>query len=607
MPHFQSSLDSKRKITKFHHPLKQPINPFLSTYHEDCQQQPIEAPHRSTTSFSKKQRMYQFNSIAPPSPTQSTSSISTIPSPMTTISNGSSLSSTSCPKTIDEKSSSDPPTTTFSKPSWSKKTFSFATTSTTASHPQSDSRSKKSFHSQRKQFLTPHSYYPWFIKLDNDEKHHPFDPDRIPYWLSYEPEVLDHYILMMYASSNDPFRLPLTGPSNSELPKLILDLGCGPYGTWSHGVFQKYSNQTDLKIIGLDICPVQSVLQGDCAHQLEFIQHDFLNQLLPFPDDTFDHIHSSFIATGVPEDKWSKLLEEILRVLKPGKKLELIETNLNPNLKTYEIIDTRFISPFPLSIIPAQLSMLDDGSSVERRRIDFEEINQETNSESTQNIFILESDDVQPTEKKIKRSKKSLDLKNQMISNWSLLNHTHQLSLKASQARGINKQSNQSKPTPVSTFTDTTSGMISKQLIERFGWNPDMDLHSFQSLKTQYKHYSAMLTAIEIKISNYKTILKTFYNTKDLSLITTNSASEKIQQLKETIDKLLVKKSEIKKLFQMVRSELFNVKKRLGCEIELGYCLGGTSEMEKNSVVGDDKVVNASNSIRIESFLVSKN
>ncbi|EGG11017.1 uncharacterized protein MELLADRAFT_76784 [Melampsora larici-populina 98AG31] len=606
MPHLQNTLESKQMTTKFHHPLKQPINPLFSAHHEEPQQQAIEVNHRSTTSFSKKQLIYQFKSTAPSSvsPTQSTSSLSPVPSPMTTISNGSILSSSSCHKTIDHKASSDPPTSTFSKPSWSKKKFSFTTT--TPSHSQSAPNSKKSIQSQRKQFPTPHSYYPWFIKLENDEKHHPFDPDQIPYWLSYEPEVMDHYTLMMYASSNDPFRLPFTGPTNSELPKVILDLGCGPYGTWSHAVIQKYGDQTqtELKVIGLDICPVQSVYQNDGFHQLQFIQHDFLNYLLPFPDDTFDYIHSSFIATGVPEDKWSKLLEELLRVLKPGKKLEIIETNLNPNLKTYEILDTRFISPFPLSIIPAQLSMLDGGSSVERRRIEFEEINPTSQPEVNQNIFILENHDKEQDEKKIKKSKKSLDLNHQMNSNWNLLNHTHHLSLKVSQARGAKKPSNLSKPTPASTFTDTTSGMISKLLIERFGWNPEMDQRSFQSLKKQYQHYSSSLTSIEMKISNYRTVLKTFYNSKDLSIITTHSATERIEHIKELIDKLLLQKSETKKLFQTVRNELHNVKNRLGCEIDLGYCLGVG---EKNVVTDDEKVVNVSKSIRIESFLVLKN
>ncbi|KAH9808718.1 S-adenosyl-L-methionine-dependent methyltransferase [Melampsora americana] len=430
--------------------------------------------------------------------------------------------------------------------------------------------------------------------------------------------ILINYILMMYASSIDPFRLPSTSSNPLELPKLILDLGCGPYGTWSHGVFKRYGaqTQTHLRIIGLDLCPVQSVLPSlHSHHQSEFIQHDFLNHPLPFPDDTFDYIHSSFIATGIPEDKWSKLLEEILRVLKPGQKFELIETNLNPNLKTHEILDKHFISPFPLSIIPAQLSMLDDGNSVERRRIEFEEKMKQEEAERSHSSE-LEPIQTEDHQKKMKKSKRSLNLNSQLNLTWNLLNHTHHLSLNVSQARADEKPSlnGSNLMGKARSESDRRSGMISHLLIERFGWKPLMDLHSFQSLKVQYQDSLKGLSLMESKLNELKTNLKMRKQRKEEMKMRGDESNEGMESVKEWMEKMMLKRSEMKKSSQLIRNEFLNVQNRLGIEIGLSASLNGVDSSgggggggNSNEEEMDEKSLNSKNSIRIESFLVSKN
>lgn len=48
---------------------------------------------------------------------------------------------------------------------------------------------------------------------------------------------------------------------------------------------------------------------------------------LPFKDDCFGYIHLRFIGLGIPEHHWPSLLEESLRVLEPGGKIEIVETS----------------------------------------------------------------------------------------------------------------------------------------------------------------------------------------------------------------------------------------------------------------------------------------
>ncbi|KAG0150087.1 hypothetical protein CROQUDRAFT_104580 [Cronartium quercuum f. sp. fusiforme G11] len=193
----------------------------------------------------------------------------------------------------------------------------------------------------------------WFIRLGK-QKHHPYEPEKVPYWFSYEPEVIDHHLLMMYASSPEPFRLP-------SGTRTVLDIGSGPTAAWSIGVLS--CNPEIVSITALDICPL--ILPRPLPSNLSFVQHDFLNGPLPFPSNSFDHIQASFISSAIPEHKYGILLEELSRILKPKGKLSILETNLPPN----QVSDMRFISPFPLSLLPAELSIIAKLNKLERKTI----------------------------------------------------------------------------------------------------------------------------------------------------------------------------------------------------------------------------------------------
>ncbi|CAG8825611.1 8805_t:CDS:1, partial [Cetraspora pellucida] len=78
----------------------------------------------------------------------------------------------------------------------------------------------------------------------------------------------------------------------------------------------KYSKP---KFIGIDISPVQT--DENKPLNAEFIQANVLERL-PFEDNTFDFIFQRFLLSGIPVNKWVSMINELVRVLKPGGYLE---------------------------------------------------------------------------------------------------------------------------------------------------------------------------------------------------------------------------------------------------------------------------------------------
>ncbi|MBW0496474.1 hypothetical protein O181_036189 [Austropuccinia psidii MF-1] len=254
----------------------------------------------------------------------------------------------------------------------------------------------------------------WFLKLLG-EKYHPFVRSHVPYSMSYDPQVMDYHILMLYVSSilqgfPSPFELETRSESLSSgdalassnpLPsqplavrpvqrptQKILDVGCGPYATWCVGLLR---SQTNVDVVGLDLCPLLinlNEMEQSFSNYFHFVQYDFLSGNLPFLDATFHYVRAAFVAPGIPENKWTFLLEEFNRILKPNGTLELLESNLfvvepqplndlvvnkaetKSNNSADDMVPTsvkdmfeqlnhqQFISSFPLSVIPSRLSSI---------------------------------------------------------------------------------------------------------------------------------------------------------------------------------------------------------------------------------------------------------
>ncbi|PLW06911.1 hypothetical protein PCANC_25651, partial [Puccinia coronata f. sp. avenae] len=226
----------------------------------------------------------------------------------------------------------------------------------------------------------------WFART-RGEKYHPCARSELPYWMSYGTEVMNHHLLMQYASSilqgSSPFELDFS-PSEKPSPTIgirrVLDIGCGPSAT--------------------------------CFDLISEFQ---LTTTFFRKFKSFDYVHSSFISSGVPEHKWSHLLEEMARILKPQGTLEILECNMPtadpiqaktpkyPNIEfndqgasfcrvpaaraptigpwlntlrvrifdegvyprgrphnsqrdAHKLLEQQFISPYPLSILPSEIS-----------------------------------------------------------------------------------------------------------------------------------------------------------------------------------------------------------------------------------------------------------
>jgi ubiquinone/menaquinone biosynthesis C-methylase UbiE len=101
----------------------------------------------------------------------------------------------------------------------------------------------------------------------------------------------------------------------------ILDAGCGP-GAW----LLEMSTQHPLTMFfGVDIAKVFPTEIKPT--NLEFRQCD-MNQGLPFADNYFDFVRMSLMLTSFRANQWISIIRELVRVLKPGGYLEIVEKEL---------------------------------------------------------------------------------------------------------------------------------------------------------------------------------------------------------------------------------------------------------------------------------------
>ena len=116
---------------------------------------------------------------------------------------------------------------------------------------------------------------------------------------------------------------------------------CGG-GSWLFDMATEFSLPS---FTGIDISPV--IPQGIKPKNVEFLQRDVLNGL-PFQDNSIDYVHQELLVAGVPSDRWQSLINDIVRVLKPGGYLEVLylknmKNHLKFNfVKIFEIFDPTY-------------------------------------------------------------------------------------------------------------------------------------------------------------------------------------------------------------------------------------------------------------------------
>ena len=108
---------------------------------------------------------------------------------------------------------------------------------------------------------------------------------------------------------------------NPAVISKVLDLACGP-GEWVLNLASAYRH---MEVVGIDL----SEKMVGYANSRKWPNTSFrvmnILQLLDFPDNTFDFVNARLIFSFMPKAAWPELLQECMRVLRPGGIVRLTE------------------------------------------------------------------------------------------------------------------------------------------------------------------------------------------------------------------------------------------------------------------------------------------
>ncbi|MBA3823260.1 MAG: methyltransferase domain-containing protein [Ktedonobacterales bacterium] len=132
-----------------------------------------------------------------------------------------------------------------------------------------------------------------------------------------------HFLLRQLNQGN--FRAPLRAPLD------ILDVGCGS-GRW---VLEMAAQFPESNVFGLDkvASDVGNLALGYGLNQRPanaiFVAGDIL-QGNNFPDASFDYVHMRLLYSAIPAVRWPFVINELVRMTRPGGWVELVEGGLPP-------------------------------------------------------------------------------------------------------------------------------------------------------------------------------------------------------------------------------------------------------------------------------------
>lgn len=145
----------------------------------------------------------------------------------------------------------------------------------------------------------------------------------IPYVLPRDLEEMNrldfqHYLL------RQTFRGNYAAPIGE--PRSILDVGCGT-GRWAREMASLFPQAT---VVGLDITPPPADEEAEAGGvevrppNYQFAPGNVLEGL-PFPDASFDFVHMRLLVLALPHDRWPFVVNELVRVTRPGGWIESVE------------------------------------------------------------------------------------------------------------------------------------------------------------------------------------------------------------------------------------------------------------------------------------------
>ncbi|KAG0029348.1 hypothetical protein BGZ82_007990 [Podila clonocystis] len=153
-------------------------------------------------------------------------------------------------------------------------------------------------------------------------RHH--NTEGAPYILPNDIDEMDrlhlqHYVIRHAFGGNTRAKF------DGKIHKDVLDVGCGPEMSTEH---------TETNFTGIDISAVwpTEIRPRNCRFQV-------VNAIegLPFEDNTFDFVYQRFMIMGYPAKSWPFIIQELVRVTKPGGIIELTEIPVVSNANGPEL------------------------------------------------------------------------------------------------------------------------------------------------------------------------------------------------------------------------------------------------------------------------------
>ncbi|KAJ3064661.1 hypothetical protein HDU98_011955 [Podochytrium sp. JEL0797] len=103
----------------------------------------------------------------------------------------------------------------------------------------------------------------------------------------------------------------------------VLDVGCAN-GAWMDALYTQ-EGASGCEFHGVDIA--EDAFERGTISQANLVVGNVLERL-PYDDNTFDYVHQRMIFIGIPKNKWTQVVQELIRVTKPGGFVELVEFDL---------------------------------------------------------------------------------------------------------------------------------------------------------------------------------------------------------------------------------------------------------------------------------------